>query len=291
MSAAKEIRSKIKSVQNTQKITRAMQMVSTSKMRKTQERMKQARPYAQNIRRVIAHLASVNPYAKNATPFLRSPSTTCKKVGIILITSDKGLCGGLNSNAIKVFYENVKTFAAADIAVEVCALGQKGYNAANRIRAKISGFALGLGDIPKMENILTPVAILLDKFHRGELDAIHVVYSSFVNTMKQQATIEQLLPLSAKHLEQEQKLPWDYEYEPSAVEVIDQLIRRYIESVVYQCLADNMASEQAARMIAMKAATDNAGEAIKSLKLVYNKSRQAAITKELAEIVAGSAAV
>ena len=290
MSAAKEIRSKIKSVQNTQKITRAMQMVSTSKMRKTQERMRQARPYADNIRRVIAHLAHVNPYAKNSTPFLRTPKT-CKRVGVILITSDKGLCGGLNSNAIKLFYENIKNFNAENIAVEVCALGQKGYNAANRVRANITGFAVGLGDIPKMENILAPVAILLNRFHRGELDAIHVIYSNFVNTMKQQPTIEQLLPLTEKDLKQEQKLPWDYEYEPSAVEVIDQLIRRYVESVVYQCVADNMACEQAARMIAMKAATDNAGEAIKSLKLVYNKSRQAAITKELAEIVAGSAAV
>ncbi len=290
MSAAKEIRSKIKSVQNTQKITRAMQMVSTSKMRKTQERMRQARPYAENIRRVIAHLAHVNPYAKNATPFLRNPNTR-QKVGVILITSDKGLCGGLNSNAIKLFYENIKNFNAGNVVVEVCALGQKGYNAANRINANVSGFAVGLGDIPKMENILAPVAILLNKFHRGELDAIHVVYSSFVNTMKQQPIIEQLLPLDEKLLKQEHKLPWDYEYEPSAVEVLDQLIRRYVESVVYQCLADNMASEQAARMIAMKAATDNAGEAIKSLKLVYNKSRQAAITKELAEIVAGSAAV
>ncbi len=290
MSAAKEIRSKIKSVQNTQKITRAMQMVSTSKMRKTQERMRQARPYAENIRRVIAHLAHVNPYAKNSTPFLRN-SNTCQKVGVILITSDKGLCGGLNSNAIKLFYENIKNFNAEDMVVEVCALGQKGYNAANRISAHISGFAVGLGDIPKMENILAPVAVLLNKFHQGELDAIHIVYSSFVNTMKQQPIIEQLLPLSEKHLKQEHKLPWDYEYEPSAIEVLDQLIRRYVESVVYQCLADNMASEQAARMIAMKAATDNAGEAIKSLKLVYNKSRQAAITKELAEIVAGSAAV
>jgi F-type H+-transporting ATPase subunit gamma len=290
MSAAKEIRSKIKSVQNTQKITRAMQMVSTSKMRKTQERMRQARPYAENIRRVIAHLASVNAYAKKATPFLRNPNTR-KNVGVILITSDKGLCGGLNSNAIKLFYENIKNFNAEDVVVEVCALGQKGYNAANRINANIAGFAVGLGDTPKMENILAPVAILLNKFHRGELDAIHIVYSSFVNTMKQQPIIEQLLPLNENAFKQEHKLPWDYEYEPSAVEVLDQLIRRYVESVVYQCLADNMASEQAARMIAMKAATDNAGEAIKSLKLVYNKSRQAAITKELAEIVAGSAAV
>lgn len=290
MSAAKEIRSKIKSVQNTQKITRAMQMVATSKMRKTQERMRQARPYADSIRKVIAHLANVNPYAKNSTPFLRNP-TKHDRFGVILITSDKGLCGGLNSNAVKLFYENVKKYNAEEVTFEVCALGQKGYNAANRIGSDISSFAVGLGDIPKMEKLLGPLAHLLNKFHDGELDAVYVIYSHFVNTMKQQPTIEQLLPLTEKVLKEEQKMPWDYEYEPSAIEVIDQLVRRYVESVVYQCLADNMASEQAARMIAMKSATDNAGAAINDLKLVYNKSRQAAITKELAEIVAGSAAV
>ena len=290
MSAAKEIRSKIKSVQNTQKITRAMQMVATSKMRKTQERMRQARPYAARSRKVVAHLAHVNPYAKYATPFLRNPEKH-HRVGIILITSDKGLCGGLNTNAIKLFFENVKKFHAQSTAVEVVALGQNAYAAANRIGSDIAGFAIGLGDIPKMEKLLGPLAQLLNKFHEGDLDAVYVIYSHFVNTMKQQPTFEQLLPLTEKDLQQEQKLPWDYDYEPSASEVLDQLIRRYVESVVYQCLADNMASEQAARMIAMKSATDNAGEAINGLKLIYNKSRQAAITKELAEIVAGSAAV
>lgn len=290
MSAAKEIRSKIKSVQNTQKITRAMQMVATSKMRKTQERMRGARPYAENIRNVVAHLAQVNPYAKNSTPFLRNPEQR-NRIGIILITSDKGLCGGLNSNALKLFYENVKKYQANQATVEVCALGQKGYIGAKRVGADISSFAVGLGDVPRMEKLIGPLSELLNKFHDGELDAVYVIYSHFVNTMKQQPTIEQLLPLTEKDLKQEQKLPWDYEYEPSASEVIDELIRRYVESVVYQCLADNMASEQAARMMAMKSATDNAGEAINGLRLVYNKSRQAAITKELAEIVAGSAAV
>lgn len=290
MSAAKEIRSKIKSVQNTQKITRAMQMVATSKMRKTQEKMRQARPYAENIRRVVAHFANVNPYARNYSPFLRK-SEEHKNVGIILITSDKGLCGGLNTNAIKAFYEQIKNFREQGINVEVATLGQKGLNAANRINLAVSSSSSGLGDVPHLEKIIGPVTDFLDKYRDGKLDAVYVVYSHFVNTMKQAPTCEQLLPLREKDIKEEQTLPWDYEYEPSAEEVIDQLVRRYLESVVYQCLADNMASEQAARMIAMKAATDNAGQAINDLRLIYNKSRQASITKELAEIVAGSAAV
>ncbi|MDQ5921158.1 MAG: F-type H+-transporting ATPase subunit gamma [Pseudomonadota bacterium] len=290
MSAAKEIRSKIKSVQNTQKITRAMQMVATSKMRKTQERMKGARPYADNIRRVMTHLALVNPYARNATPFLRE-SLSQKKVGIILITSDKGLCGGLNANTTKLFYETVRKLNSEKTSVEVCALGHKGYNAAHRINSDISSFAVGLGDVPHMEQLIGPVSHFLNEFREGKLDAVYVIYSHFVNTMKQQPTLERLLPLDKKDLEHTNGVSWDYEYEPSALEVLEQLIRRYVESVIYQCVADNMASEQAARMIAMKAATDNAKEAIDGLRLIYNKSRQALITKELAEIVAGSAAV
>ena len=290
MSAGKEIRSKIKSVQNTQKITRAMQMVATSKMRKTQERMRAARPYADNIRQVMAHLALTNPAAKSITPFLRNPSQI-KRVGIIFISSDKGLCGGLNSNAIKLFYENMRQFKNKNIEVEVCTLGHKALNAANRVKLDVVSSAIGLGDIPKMAQIIGPLSGLLTKFHDGTLDAVYVVYSHFVNTMKQQPMIEQLLPLSDRDLKLENKLPWEYLYEPSPSEVLDELIRRYIESVVYQCLADNMASEQAARMIAMRSATDNAGEAINLLRLSYNKSRQAAITKELAEIVAGSAAI
>lgn len=290
MAAGKEIRSKIKSVQNTQKITRAMQMVSTSKMRKTQERMRAARPYADNIRRVMAHLAQVNQASKNIIPFLRTP-TEIKKIGIILITADKGLCGGLNANSIKLFFENVKQSRDQKIEVEVCNLGQKGLVAANRIGVPVISSAVALGDIPKMEQIIGPLSGMLKRFHDGEIDAVYIVYSHFVNTMKQQATFEQLLPLTERDLKLDTKMPWNYIYEPSEVEVLDELIRRYIESVVYQCLADNMASEQAARMVAMKAATDNAGNAISQLRLSYNKSRQATITKELAEIVAGSAAV
>jgi F-type H+-transporting ATPase subunit gamma len=290
MSAGKEIRSKIKSVQNTQKITRAMQMVSTSKMRKTQERMRQARPYAENIRRVMANLASINPASRDSTPLLRN-SQEIKNVGVVLITTDKGLCGGLNSNAIKLYFEKLKSFKSDSINIETCALGQKGLAASNRVKANVISSAIALGDVPHMSKIVGPLSILLKKFHDGELDAVYVIYSHFVNTMKQTPTFEQLLPLQEDHLKLKNKFRSDYIYEPSAAEVLDQFIRRYVESVVFQCLADNMASEQAARMIAMKAATDNAGIAISSLRLIYNKSRQASITKELAEIVAGSAAV
>ncbi len=290
MAAGKEIRSKIKSVQNTQKITRAMQMVSTSKMRKTQERMRSARPYADNIRRVMAHLAQVNQASKNIIPFLRNPDQI-KRAGVVLITSDKGLCGGLNANAIKAFLEQIRILQHTNVEIEVCALGQKGLAAANRLKLEVTSSAAALGDVPKMEQIIGPLSAMLQGFHDGKLDAVYVVYTHFVNTMKQQATVEQLLPLTERDLKLKNEMPWDYIYEPSEIEVLDELIRRYIESVVYQCLADNMASEQASRMVAMKAATDNAGSAINNLRLSYNKSRQASITKELAEIVAGSAAV
>lgn len=290
MSAGKEIRGKIKSVQNTQKITKAMQMVATSKMRKTQERMKSARPYAMNIRRVISHLARINPHAKNTTTFLRD-SGEVKKVGLILITSDKGLCGSLNSNALKLFYSKVKEFHASGVEVAACAIGHKGFNAVNKLKLELVSSAIGLGDVPKMEKLVGPLSGVLKGFYHGHLDAVYVIYSHYVNTMKQNAIYEQLLPLSAKDLDVGEEKPWDYIYEPSAVEVLDDLVKRYVESVVYQCLADNMASEQASRMLAMKSATDNAGSAINELRLVYNKSRQAAITKELSEIVAGSAAI
>lgn len=290
MSAGKEIRSKIKSVQNTQKITRAMQMVSTSKMRKTQEKMRQARPYAMNVRRVIANLANINPVSRAESPFLRN-SVQIKRVGIVVITADKGLCGGLNSNAVKLYFEKIKGFKAENIDVETCTFGQKAFAAANRIGANVISSAVGLGDVPHMEKLVGPLSIMLKKFHDEELDAIYVIYSHFVNTMKQAPTCEQLLPLKEDDLKVKGNARRDYIFEPSALEVLEEFIKRYVEAVVYQCLADNMASEQAARMIAMKAATDNAGSAISNLKLVYNKSRQAAITKELAEIVAGSAAV
>lgn len=288
MAAGKEIRTKIKSVQSTQKITKAMQMVATSKMRKTQERMRAARPYAEKVREVVAHLAQASE--KSASPYLRTPSQI-KKVGIILITADKGLCGGLNTNSLKLFTEELVNLKDKNVDVTVCALGQKGMVAANRLKLDIMSSAVGLGDIPQMAKLIGPLSGVFKRFYEQELDAVYVVYSKFLNTMKQQAIFEQLLPLSDRDLKVESKYPWDYIYEPSAEEVLDALIPRYLESVIYQCVADNMASEQASRMIAMRAATDNAGEAIHELSLAYNKSRQAAITKELAEICAGAAAV
>jgi F-type H+-transporting ATPase subunit gamma len=290
MSVGKEIRSKIKSVQNTQKITRAMQMVATSKMRKTQEKMRSARPYAENIRRVIANIAHLGLYSRNNTSFLRKPSKI-KKVGIILITADKGLCGGLNSNALKVYFEKVKQLQQEEINFEVCAIGHKGLNAANRNGHNITASAVSLGDTPKMEKLVGPLSGILNKFYNEEIDAVYVVYSKFINTMKQESICEQLLPLTENEFKIDSNKIIDYIYEPDPTLILEGLVKRYIESVIFQCLADNMASEQASRMMAMKSATDNAGSAINSLKLAYNKSRQASITKELAEIVSGSSAV
>lgn len=290
MAAGKEIRTKIKSVQNTQKITRAMQMVATSKMRKTQERMRQSRPYADKVREVMAHLAQINPISRVTSPFLRE-SKHIRRVGIILITADKGLCGGLNTNAIKLFSEKLREYKNQNQEVVVCNLGQKGLLATQRFRVNSVGSAVSLGDVPRMEKLIGPLTGIFTDFYEQKLDAVYVIYSKFINTMKQQPLCEQILPLSDRDLKLDKKLPWDYVYEPSAEEVLNQLVRRYFESVIYQCLADNMASEQAARMIAMRSATDNAGNAIHQLSLAYNKSRQAAITKELAEICAGAAAV
>lgn len=288
MAVGKEILTKIRSVQNTQKITRAMQMVSTSKMRKTQERMRAARPYADKVRAVMAHLASANTDLEH--PLLARRSEI-KRAGIIVVTSDKGLCGGLNANVLKRFYAKVNELQAQGIQVEACALGQKGLAACQRTKINVVASAVHLGDVPKMEKLIGPLTVLLNKYAEGELDAVYIVYSRFINTMKQEPALEQLLPLTEEHMVVEHAHSWDYVYEPSASNVMEFLVKRYLESVVYQAVAENMASEQAARMVAMKAATDNAGNAIKQLRLVYNKSRQAAITKELSEIVAGAAAV
>lgn len=288
MSVGKEILSKIRSVQNTQKITRAMQMVSTSKMRKTQERMRIARPYAEKIRVVMAHLAQANLDIKH--PMLM-PHGDIKRAGIILITSDKGLCGGLNANSLKRFFGQMKEWLDRGVEVDVCCLGQKGLAACQRARLNVVASATHLGDTPKMASLIGPLTVLFEKYAAGELDVIHIVYSKFINTMKQEPMLEQLVPLTFKDTEVVNNHAWNYVYEPDPLTVLEFLLRRYLESVVYQTLADNMASEQAARMVAMKAATDNAGNAIKRLRLVYNKSRQAAITTELSEIVAGAAAV
>jgi len=288
MAVGKEILTKIRSVQNTQKITRAMQMVSTSKMRKTQERMRAARPYADKVRAVMAHLASANTDLEH--PLLARRSEI-KRAGIIVVTSDKGLCGGLNANVLKRFYAKVNELQAQGVQVEASALGQKGLAACQRTKINVVASAVHLGDVPKMEKLIGPLTVLLNKYAEGELDAVYIVYSRFINTMKQEPALEQLLPLTEEHMVVEHAHSWDYVYEPSASNVMEFLVKRYLESVVYQAVAENMASEQAARMVAMKAATDNAGNAIKQLRLVYNKSRQAAITKELSEIVAGAAAV
>lgn len=288
MAVGKEIRSRIKSVQNTQKITRAMQMVATSKMRKTQERMRSARPYAEKIREVMAHLAETNPDLEN--PYLVKREGI-KRVGVILITSDKGLCGGLNANLLRQFYLKAQEAEEQGIKIDVCAFGQKGYAAAQRLKMNVVASAVQLGDTPQLEKLIGPVSVMLKAYADGKIDALHIVYSKFINTMKQEPVAEQLLPLKAEELEQEFPYSWDYLYEPDIHAVIELLVKRYIESVIYQSVAENMASEQAARMVAMKAATDNASGAIDRLKLTYNKARQAAITTELSEIVAGAAAV
>ena len=288
MAVGKEILTKIRSVQSTQKITRAMQMVATSKMRKTQERMRAARPYAEKVRTVMAHLAQANADLEHP---LLARREDVKRAGIILITSDKGLCGGLNVNTLKRFFGKVKELQDQNVDIDVCCLGQKGLAASQRARLNVVASAVQLGDVPKMDKLIGPLTVLFKKYAEGELDAVYIVYSNFINTMKQEPVTEQLLPLTPQHMVVEHSYSWDYLYEPDPLSVMEFLVRRYIESVVYQALAENMASEQAARMVAMKAATDNAGNTIKQLRLVYNKARQAAITTELSEIVAGAAAV
>ncbi|WP_341893242.1 F0F1 ATP synthase subunit gamma [Variovorax sp. YR752] len=292
MAVGKEIRGKIKSVENTKKITKAMEMVAASKMRKAQERMRAARPYADKIRNITAHLSQANPEYRS--PYMRAAETP-KKVGFIVVSTDKGLCGGLNTNILRAVTSKMKDVQAAGASVEAVAIGNKGFSFLNRIGATVVSHATQLGDAPQLEKLIGPVKVMLDAFAEGRLDAVYLCYTRFINTMKQESTIEQLLPLSAARLEQtaaeKAQYGWDYIYEPDAPTVIDELLTRYIEALVYQGVAENMASEQSARMVAMKAATDNAGTLIGELKLVYNKTRQAAITKELSEIVSGAAAI
>ncbi len=290
MAVGKEILTKIRSVQNTQKITKAMQMVSTSKMRKTQDRMRLARPYAEKVRLVMHHLSQTQE--THGIPLLEEHREV-RRAGFILITTDKGLCGGLNANVLKKFLAQVQEYQNQGIETEVVCLGSKGLAVCQRIGLNVIGSVTNLGDTPKMEMLIGPLTELFQRYGRHELDIIHLVYSGFVNTMRQEPRMEVLLPIGQAVLDDNQygNYNWDYKYEPNSTEVLEYLVRRYLESVVYQALSDNMASEQAARMVAMKAATDNAGNAIKELRLVYNKSRQAAITTELSEIVAGAAAV
>lgn len=292
MAVGKEIRGKIKSVENTKKITKAMEMVAASKMRKAQERMRAARPYSDKIRNITAHLSQANPEYRS--PYMRTGGDV-KKVGFIVVTTDKGLCGGLNTNILRAVTTKMRELQAAGVGVEAVAIGNKGYGFLNRISARVVSHAVQLGDAPQLEKLIGPVKVMLDAFVAGQLDAVYLCYTQFINTMKQEPQVQTLLPLSASHLQQtaEEKKAygWDYIYEPDAPTVIDELLTRYIEALVYQAVADNMASEQSARMVAMKSATDNAGNLIAELKLVYNKTRQAAITKELSEIVGGAAAV
>ena len=289
MAGSKEIRGKIKSVQNTRKITKAMEMVAASKMRKAQERMRTARPYAEKIRRLAANLSHAN-VTEFRHPFLIQKEAV-KRVGLILVTTDKGLCGGLNTNILRHTVTAMKAWEGSGVEdIRVVAIGNKGLGFMQRIKANVVAQRTHLGDVPHLDQLIGPVRVLLDAYTAGEIDAVHLAYTRFINTMKQEPVVEQLLPLTGERLGAPEHA-WDYLYEPDPQSVIEELLVRYIEAIVYQAVAENMASEQSARMVAMKAASDNAGNVIKELQLVYNKSRQAAITKELAEIVGGAAAV
>jgi len=292
MPSTKEIRVKIKSVQNTRKITKAMEMVAASKMRKAQERMRHARPYGDKIRNIVAHLAGANPEYKH--PFVLRRGEL-RNVGLILVSTDKGLCGGLNTNIQRALLQRVKQWQSEGIKFLATAIGNKGYGFLQRLNANLVSHVVQLGDRPHLERLIGPIKVQLDAYADGRLDAVYIAYSRFINTMKQEPVIEQLLPLSAERFEQsdEEKRAyrWDYLYEPDPQRVIDELMTRYVETIIYQSVAENMASEQSARMVAMKAASDNAKKLIEELQLVYNKTRQAGITKEISEIVGGAAAI
>jgi F-type H+-transporting ATPase subunit gamma len=286
MAAGKEIRGKIKSVENTKKITKAMEMVAASKMRKAQERMRAARPYSDKIRNIAANLSHANPEYTHAFMQTNESAVT----GFIVVTTDKGLCGGMNTNILRAVTGKLKEAQAAGKTAQAVAIGNKGLGFLNRVGAQVVSHATQLGDKPHLEKLIGPVKVMLDAYSEGKVSAVYLCYTKFINTMRQEPVIEQLLPL--KDLQADKTAySWDYIYEPDAQSVIDDLLVRYTEALVYQAVAENMASEQSARMVAMKAATDNAGSVIGELKLVYNKTRQAAITKELSEIVAGAAAV
>jgi F-type H+-transporting ATPase subunit gamma len=287
MAGSREIRNKIKSVQNTRKITKAMEMVAASKMRKAQERTRAARPYADKIRNVAAHLSHANPEYRHPYMITRD---TVKKVGIIVVTADKGLCGGLNTNVLRMALAKMREWEAEGESFEVCCIGNKGLGFMQRLGANVVSHVVGLGDKPHMERLIGALKIMFDGYTQDRFDRVEIFYTKFVNTMKQEPVMEQLLPLSGERLGSPEG-SWDYIYEPDAKAVLDQTLTRYVEALIYQSVTENMASEQSARMVAMKAASDNAGSVIDELTLVYNKSRQAAITKELSEIVAGAAAV
>lgn len=287
MAVGKEIRTKIKSVENTQKITKAMEMVAASKMRKAQDRMRASRPYAEKIRNVAAHLSYTQPEYKH--PFLIKRDTV-KNVGLIVVSSDKGLCGGLNTNMLRMSVNQMKTWESEGKGIKVSPIGNKGLAFMSRMGADVASNVTGMGDVPHMATLIGSIKVMLDAFEAGEIDQLFICYTKFINTMKQEPVMEQLLPLSGEKLGSP-KGNWAYIYEPEPEPVIDQLMTRYIESLIYNAVAENMASEQSSRMVAMKAASDNAKTVISDLKLVYNKARQAAITKEISEIVGGAAAI
>lgn len=289
MASGKEIRNKIKSVESTRKITKAMEMVAASKMRKAQDRMRAARPYGEKIRRVAGNLS--NALTEYSHPFLE-PRGTVNNVGLIVVTSDKGLCGGLNTNVLRLALSRMKTWDAEGKRLQVSAIGNKGFNFMMRAGANIVSHLIGLGDTPRLEALIGPAKVMIDAYLNGEVDVVYIAYTRFINTMKQEPVVEQLLPLSGDLAEGSGSgALWDYLYEPNPEEVVDTLLLRYVEALLYQSVAENMASEQSARMVAMKSASDNAKSVIGELRLMYNKARQAAITKELSEIVGGAAAV
>ncbi|WAR44902.1 F0F1 ATP synthase subunit gamma [Methylomonas rapida] len=287
MAVGKEIRGKIASIKNTQKITRAMEMVAASKMRKTRDRMQATRPYSKKISQIINHLSHANPEYKH--PYMGEREV--KRVGIIVISSDRGLCGGLNANLFRLILNAMQKWSEQNIEIDVATIGGKAASFFSNINANVVGQVSKLGDTPHQMDIVGVIKIMLDAYEQGRIDQLHVFNNEFVNTMTQKPVVTQLLPVVASELEQDISGQWDYLYEPGAQTVLDTLLKRYVESIVYQGLVENNACEQAARMVAMKSASDNAGNIIKELQLVYNKARQAAITQEISEIVAGAAAV
>jgi F-type H+-transporting ATPase subunit gamma len=287
MAGAKEIRSKIASVKSTQKITSAMEMVAASKMRKAQDRMEATRPYADKMRQVIGHVALATP--EYTHPFMQRREV--KRVGFIIVSSDRGLCGGLNSNLFRRMVREIRALRDAGTELEFCTIGNKALGFFRRVGGKVAAQATHLGDAPRIEDLVGTIKVMLDAYIAGELDEIRIAYNHFVNTMTQRPTIEQLVPLAEGEDADKLKHHWDYLYEPEAKDVLDSLMTRYVESLVYQAVVENVACEQSARMVAMKSASDNAGDLIDELQLIYNKARQAAITQEISEIVGGAAAV
>ena len=287
MAGGKEIRTKIKSIQNTQKITKAMEMVAASKMRRAQERMQQARPYAQKMRNVIAHVSQANLEYKHS--FTQERPT--KRVGFVIVSSDRGLCGGLNINLFRDVVNSLTEWQSQNAEIDLTTIGSKGFQFFNRVGANIVSEATRLGDTPRLEDLIGAVKVMLDAYAENRIDRLYLVHNHFQSTMSQTPQVEQLLPIHAEQPDETLSHHWDYLYEPDAKDVVDGLMTRYIESLVYQGVVENIACEMAARMVAMKSASDNAGNLIDELQLVYNKARQASITQEISEIVGGAAAV